>query len=259
MATRQIIKIDELLCNGCGVCVPSCAEGALEIVDGKVRVHEDRLCDGLGACIGECPEGALTIEEREASEYDQAAVEERLALLGRPALAHHHHEPAIHAHDHAPAPVGGGCPGSLARVLGGAEASAPAVPETARSGESLLGHWPVQLGLINPYAPFLRGSDLLVAADCAPVAYRLFHEEFLAGRSVVVACPKLDDAQAHLEKLTEVFAAAKPASVTVLHMEVPCCFGLSRLVHQAAEGAGLTVPINEIMITVAGTAEPVQR
>ncbi len=252
MAKRQMVVIDEDLCTGCGECIPNCAEGALEIVDGKVRVVEEFLCDGLGACLGHCPEGALTVEEREAPEFDEEAVARRLEELGQTAQA-------------APAPAMSGCPGSLAMTLnrseiqaspeGGAPGETPGAGDAARderSSDSLLGHWPVQLGLVNPLAPYFRDADLLVAADCAPVAYRMFHEDFLDGRSVVLACPKLDDAQAHLEKLAELFRASRPRSVTVAHMEVPCCFGLVALVRRAAEIAGLEAPVQETVITVSG-------
>jgi NAD-dependent dihydropyrimidine dehydrogenase PreA subunit len=269
MARRQIIHIDEESCTGCGDCIPSCAEGALAIVDGKARVVSDRLCDGLGACLGLCPEGALTIEERDAPEFDEVAVEQRLHELGRSP------QPLSHA-QHTPAAAGspgtlptGGCPGSLARELqpaaasptGGCPGSAarelrPAgAPQAAGSGRddtSLLQHWPVQLGLVNPMAPFLRGADLLIAADCVPVAYRHFHDDFLAGRSVVIACPKLDDAHAHTQKLAELFRVARPRTVTVVHMEVPCCFGLTSLVEQAASEAGLEAPVTDVVITLDG-------
>jgi NAD-dependent dihydropyrimidine dehydrogenase PreA subunit len=220
---RQIIKIDEDLCTGCGECVLTCMEGALQIVDGKAKVVAEVLCDGLGACLGGCPEGALTIEEREAPGFDEQAVEHRLE--------------------------------ELARERGGTPAGAAAdVPEagTGRAAESLLRHWPVQLGLVSPSAPHLRGADLLITADCVPVAYRRFQEDFLDRRAVVVACPKLDDARAHMEKLVELFRVAQPRSVTVLTMEVPCCFGLSRLVRQAADFAGLESPIEDVVITVGG-------
>lgn len=254
MSRRRIIRIDEELCTGCGQCVPACAEGALEIVDGKVRVVEEILCDGLGACLGECPDGALTVEEREAPEFDEAAVGLRLARVGMPDAGHSRVESEA-----APLQSFSGCPGSLSRLLRPDDATAPqpaadpAGPiDGPRPAESLLGHWPVQLGLVNPLAPFLRHSDLLIAADCAPVAYRLFHEDFLDGRSVVLACPKLDDAAAHQAKLTELLQASAPRSVTVVHMEVPCCFGLLALVRQAAEVAGLDVPVEEAVISVSG-------
>jgi len=252
MAKRQMVVIDEDLCTACGECIPNCAEGALEIVNGKVRVVEEVLCDGLGACLGHCPEGALTIEEREAPEFDEEAVARRMEELGQTAQA-------------VPAPAMSGCPGSLAMTLdrsgiqaspeGGVPGETQGAGEAVRderSPESLLGHWPVQLGLVNPLAPYFRDADLLVAADCAPVAYRMFHEDFLDGRSVVLACPKLDDAQAHLEKLAELFRASRPRSVTVAHMEVPCCFGLVALVRRAAEIAGLEAPVQETVISVSG-------
>lgn len=241
MGKRQIIKIDEDLCNGCGVCVPACAEGALELRDGKVRVVAEILCDGLGACLGECPEGALVVEEREAVEFDEAAVEMRLREISR-----------------APEPAAmptGGCPGSLARSLERAPATVGAgvaAERSDRDAESMLEHWPVQLTLVNPMSPFLREADLLISADCVPVAYRRFHEDFLTDRRVVVACPKLDDARAHMEKLVDLFQASRPKSVTVVRMEVPCCYGLMALTEQAAELAGLQVPVEEVVITVSG-------
>ena len=270
MATREIISIDESLCTGCGDCVPACAEGALEIIDGKARVVAEVLCDGLGACLGECPEGALTVEVREADEFDEAVVEERLRELGRvPLLAGHAHAGAVTTSGHkesaaetsipmSPTPRTGGCPGSLARELRPAEAPVSSQPttssagETERASESLLQNWPVQLSLVNPNAPFLRHSDLLIAADCAPTAYRLFHEDFLQGRSLVIACPKLDDAQAHYEKLALLLQTAQPRSVSVVRMEVPCCSGLVSLTRAAAELAGLDVPVQEIVIGVGG-------
>jgi NAD-dependent dihydropyrimidine dehydrogenase PreA subunit len=242
MTRRQIIHIDEEACTGCGECIPSCAEGALVLVDGKARVVADGLCDGLGACLGRCPEGALTIEEREAPEFDEIAVEQRLRELRPEAAAA------------APAHVFGGCPGSAVRELRpSAPMAAAAGAASGRDGASLLQHWPVQLGLVNPMAPFLRGADLLIAADCVPVAYRRFHEDFLAGRSVVIACPKLDDARAHAERLAELFRVSSPRTVTVVHMEVPCCFGLTSLVEQAASQAGLEAPVTDVVITVDGS------
>lgn len=242
MGKRQIIKIDEDLCNGCGVCVPACAEGALEVRDGKVHVVAEILCDGLGACLGECPEGALVVEEREATDFDEAAVEKRLQEIGRvPASAERRAIPT------------GGCPGSLARSFERFPVGVGVTTEGFdRASESMLEHWPVQLALVNPTAPFLQGADLLISADCVPVAYRRFHEDFLTDRRVVVACPKLDDARAHMEKLVDLFQASRPKSVTVVRMEVPCCYGLMALTEQAAELAGLQVPVEEVVITVSG-------
>ncbi|HZK48402.1 MAG TPA: 4Fe-4S binding protein [Thermoleophilia bacterium] len=268
MTTREIIRIDESLCTGCGECVPACAEGALEIIDGKARVVAEVLCDGLGACLGECPEGALTVEVREADEFDEVAVERRLREVGRvPSAA------AVTPHVTAAPHMG--CPGSLARELrplptaavatagtaasGAADAGASGVHserasevDSERASESLLQNWPVQLTLVNPNAPFLRHSDLLIAADCAPAAYRLFHEDFLEGRSLVIACPKLDDAQAHYEKLTLLLQTATPRSVSVVRMEVPCCSGLVSLTRAAVESAELDVRVEEIVIGVGG-------
>jgi NAD-dependent dihydropyrimidine dehydrogenase PreA subunit len=221
---RQIIRIDEELCTGCGECVLACMEGALQIVDGKARVLAEVLCDGLGACLGECPEGALSIEVRDAPEFDEIAVEERRKELECEGIG----------------------PAEMAR------AEEPGLSPSGPESESLLTHWPVQLGLVNPAAPHLRGADLLIVADCVPVAYRRFQEDFLQARSVVMACPKLDDARAHLEKLADIFRTAKPRSVKVLTMEVPCCFGLNRLVRQAADFAELEAPIDDVVITVAG-------
>jgi NAD-dependent dihydropyrimidine dehydrogenase PreA subunit len=221
---RQIIRIDEELCTGCGECVLACMEGALQIVDGKARVLAEVLCDGLGACLGECPEGALSIEVRDAPEFDEIAVEERRKELECEGIG----------------------PAEMTR------AEKPGLSPSGPESESLLTHWPVQLGLVNPAAPHLRGADLLIVADCVPVAYRRFQEDFLQARSVVMACPKLDDARAHLEKLADIFRTAKPRSVKVLTMEVPCCFGLNRLVRQAADFAELEAPIDDVVITVAG-------
>lgn len=264
MGRRQIIKIDEELCNGCGACVPACAEGALELRDGKVRVVAEILCDGLGACLGECPEGALVVEERDAPEFDEVAVEVRLQEIGRVTAPAVVRADAVARTEAAPPrPAGGGCPGSLARSLGRDSAAAGAAAGAGgagadgsdRSAESLLEHWPVQLALVNPMAPFLRGADLLISADCVSVAYRRFHEDFLKDRRVVVACPKLDDARAHMEKLVELFQASRPRSVTVVRMEVPCCYGLMAMTEQAAERAGLDVPVQEVVITVSGGRE----
>lgn len=215
---RKIVRIDEEKCNGCGLCVPSCAEGAIAIVDGKARLIGDRLCDGLGACLGECPRGAITIEEREAEEFEAAATG---------------------VHDHA------GCPGSRARTMArGTAAPGPAVVQA----HSELGQWPVQLTLVSPGAPYFKGADLLVAADCVPFAMPDFHRRFLRGRAVAVGCPKLDDAEAYVEKLAEIIRRNDLARLTVVHMEVPCCFGLSRIVGAALAKSGRTVPVEEITV-----------
>jgi len=189
---RKIIKIDEEKCNGCGLCVPSCAEGAIQIIDGKARLVSETFCDGLGACLGECPEGALTIEEREADGFDEKEVEKHLEQMKK------------HAAAVEPPRVHGGCPGSLARSL---EPKAP--PKAAESGAptpSQLRNWPVQLHLAPVKAPYFKDAKLLIAADCVPFAYADFHKDFLADRVVIIGCPKLDDSSAYLEKLINIFA-----------------------------------------------------
>jgi NAD-dependent dihydropyrimidine dehydrogenase PreA subunit len=240
-ATRKIILIDEKKCNGCGTCVPSCVEGALQIINGKARLVKDQYCDGLGACLGECPQGALTIEERPAPAFDEKA-----------ALKHKHEAEKSYTVTHpAPTPVACGCPGSAAREL--KPKRVPAESCCAINQESALSHWPVQLALLNPSAPYLKGADLLITADCVPFAYPGYHTDFLQGRAVAVACPKLDDYESHLAKLTAIFKQAHPQSITVLRMEVPCCGGLVRMAHEALEASGLeNVPLRQVTFSVSG-------
>jgi NAD-dependent dihydropyrimidine dehydrogenase PreA subunit len=242
---REVVHIDEERCDGCGDCVPSCAEGAIAIVEGKARLASDALCDGLGACLGECPRGAISIEEREAEAFDEAAVAENLGRM--PASRHGHGQ------SHAPA----ACPGSAPRSLprrGLSIVSGPAGPAArAGAGPGALAHWPVQLRLVPAGAPFLAGADLLVAADCVPFAYPAFHADLLAGRAVVVGCPKLDDLPAYAEKLGAILSRADgPAQVTVARMEVPCCAGLTAAVRHAAARAGREVPVREVVVGVDG-------
>lgn len=240
---RKIIQIDEEKCDGCGLCVPSCAEGSLAIVDGKARVIADRLCDGLGACLGECPNGALAIIEREAEEFDESAVEEHLA--GRPAPV----DAAPHGH------AGGGCPSSRLQVFqpaGDACQCANTPVGQAGSGASALRHWPVQIRLIPSTAPFLKGADLLVVADCVPIAFPHLHQSYLKGKVVMVGCPKFDDAEQYREKFTEIFSTARLKRITMLMMEVPCCSGLSTIVRQALERSGQSIPLEEVTISTRG-------
>ncbi len=230
---RKIVKIDEEKCTGCGQCAGACAEGAIRIADGKARLVSESYCDGLGACLGECPEGAIAIEEREAEEFDEKAVEA--------------------AHDAAPH----ACPGSAVRELkprpaAGAESAAP-------SGESELRHWPVQLMLVAPTAPFLKGADLLLAADCVPFAMADFHPKFLRGRSVVIGCPKLDDPAIYVQKLTEIFKRSGIRSITVVHMEVPCCFGLNRIAEAALEASGKHYPMRDVTVSIEGKVREASR
>ncbi|HYD39236.1 MAG TPA: 4Fe-4S dicluster domain-containing protein [Anaeromyxobacter sp.] len=242
---RKVVRIDEERCDGCGDCVPSCAEGAIAIVDGKARLASDVLCDGLGACLGECPRGAISIEEREAEAFDEAAVARH---LGR--------APAPHGAPAAPAPAA--CPGSAPRTLprrGLAVVSEPAGPaaRAGARGAGALAHWPVQLRLVPVGAPFLAGADLLVAADCVPFAYPSFHAELLAGRAVVVGCPKLDDLPAYADKLTAILGRPDgPVRVTVARMEVPCCAGITAAAQHAAARAGRDVPVREVVVGVDG-------
>ena len=227
---RKVIRIDEDKCDGCGQCVPACAEGAIRIIDGKARLISDRFCDGLGECLGHCPQGAISMEERESEPFDEEAVAARRS------------RPPDHS---APGHV---CPSAQPVDLSGATG----VPETCHtmspSDLGYLRHWPVQLHLLPPTAPFLRGADLLVCATCVPVAMADFHTRLLAGRAVVIACPKLDDQTGYLEKLAAMFAESGLKSVTVARMSVPCCGGLLRLVHEARDQAGSTLPIADVVI-----------
>ena len=229
---RMIVRIDEAKCTGCGQCASACAEGAIRIVDGKARLISENYCDGLGACLGECPEDAITIEEREADEFDEKAVE---AARRPPATP----EPAPHV-----------CPGTAMREL--KPHRAPGTESAAPAGESELRHWPVQLKLVAPSAPFLKDADLLLAADCVPFAMADFHPKFLRGRSVIIGCPKLDDPAFYVEKLTEVFKRSGIRSVTVLHMEVPCCFGLKRIAEAALEASGRKIPMRDVTVSIEG-------
>lgn len=238
MAVREIIEIDEELCDGCGDCITACAEGALAVIDGKARLIKDSYCDGFGACIGDCPRGAITIIRRESDEFDEEAVSRHLA-----------------ARDAAPpipmAPSGftGGCPGSRAHVFGSqGEPAAETVHE-----ESQLRHWPVQLHLVSPQAPFFKDSDVLLAADCVAFSVGSFHGRFLRNRSLAIACPKLDSNQdVYLEKLTAMIDDAAIRSLNVMVMEVPCCSGLVRLAKQAGDNAARKVPIKCLVVGVRG-------
>ncbi|HNW92019.1 MAG TPA: 4Fe-4S binding protein [bacterium] len=230
---RTIVSIDENKCNGCGICVPSCAEGAIKIINGKAKLLADNLCDGLGACLGKCPMDAITVAEREADAYDEAAAHAAKAAAAAPPERH------------------GGCPGS--RLMNFAPAAAPAPAGDA--GASQLRHWPVKLELVPPHAPFLDGANLVVAADCAAVACASFHRDFLAGNSVVIGCPKLNDTAAYVERLTAIFTQAKLKSVTVVRMEVPCCMGLTLAVQQAVTASGKKLPFAERIIGIRGNEQ----
>ncbi len=236
---RKIIEIDEERCDGCGQCIPSCSEGALQIIDGKARLVSESYCDGLGACLGECPQDALRVVEREAEEFDEEAVEEYLEKS----------EPS------APADIPMGvCPSAAVHIFGNTAPSCETAnkPVTLEPGNSRLGHWPVQINLVPVLAPFLDNASLLVLADCTAVAYPNLHEDFLGKRAVMMGCPKFDDIERYLEKFTEIFRTKDIEKVTVLHMEVPCCSALPVIVRKAMANAGKHVPYEEIMLGTDG-------
>jgi Pyruvate/2-oxoacid:ferredoxin oxidoreductase delta subunit len=235
---RKIIQIDEEKCNGCGNCVVSCAEGALAIVDGKAKVISDILCDGLGACIGECPEKALQIIEREAEEFDEAAVE---AHLGS------HTTKPVPVEEPAP-PCG--CPSArLQTFTPCAQANRPV---SHAGGGSMLSHWPIQIRLVPPNAPFLKGADLLVVADCVPVAFPGLHQEYLKGKAIMIGCPKFDDGQAYVDKFAAILKGAGVRSITTVVMEVPCCAGLPMMVQKGLEKSGAKIPFTQVIVSTRG-------
>jgi len=252
--TRKIVHIDEDICDGCGLCVPSCAEGAIQIVDGKAKLVSEMYCDGLGACLGECPVGAITIEEREAAGFDEEAAKQHLAeeekaaapaACGCPSASVATFDREVPEEE----TLACGCPSASVATFAKGEKVAT---ETREAQPSTLGHWPVQLTLVPPGAPFLQGTDLLLAADCVPFAYPGFHQDFLRDHSLLIACPKLDDYQAHLAKLTEILRLAAIKSLTVVHMEVPCCFGIVQMARQAVQASGKDIPLTEVSISIRG-------
>jgi len=222
---RTVIKIDEEKCTGCGLCVPACVEGALQIIDGKAKLVSDRFCDGLGACIGKCPVNALTVEVREAEEFDEEAAKAYVRTT--------------HIKEHT-------CPSAQVMTF-------PSSSEEKEARvDSMLSQWPIQLSLVPPNAPFIKNADLVIAADCVGFAYPNFHSDFLKGRKLIIGCPKLDDAQFYKKKLEMMFKELQPKSVTVVNMEVPCCFGLYRIVKEALTSAGRNVPLAQEIIGVKG-------
>ena len=242
MAIRNIVKIDENKCNGCGQCVTACAEGAIQMVNGKAKLVSETYCDGLGACLGHCPQDAITVEQREAADFDEAATHEYLKKLKTQA------KPA------APKPAAEGfvCPGMRMMQFDKTPAPAPAVPANNSSRPSQLAQWPVQLHLVSPMAPYFAGAELVLTADCVPFAMADFHEKLLAGRAIAIACPKLDDCLPYVDKLAQLIKHNQLKSITVVHMEVPCCMGLVRIAQQAIEKAGVEVPFKEITISLQG-------
>ena len=231
-ATRKIVSIDEDKCTGCGLCVPDCAEGAIKVIDGKAKLLAENLCDGLGACLGVCPFDAITIEERPADEFDEAAVEAAQSVA------------------QPPVETPCGCPGTMARDL------APATSEKPTAQSSQLSHWPVQLTLVPPSGAMWNDADVLIAADCVAFAMPDFHQRLLAGRAVVIACPKLDNVGPYIDKLTRIFADNSIKSVTVAHMEVPCCTGIVMAARAAMDASGRTdIPFTDITVGIDGTVQ----
>lgn len=239
---RKIIEIDEEKCDGCGNCVPSCAEGAIEIIDGKAKVVKDQYCDGLGACLGECPQGALKLVERETDAFDEEAVEKFLKSKET---------------NNAPATAGYGCPSETlhtfsASISGSGSCQQANKPAAISPKNSALGHWPVQIRLVPPTAPFLENADLLVTADCVPIAYGSFHQDFLKGKVVMMGCPKFDDVDSYVEKFAQIFAKNNIKSITALIMEVPCCSGLPGILKKAMEVAGKQIKLETTVISPRG-------
>jgi ferredoxin len=235
---RKIIEINEELCDGCGQCVPSCAEGALKIVDGKARLVKEIYCDGLGACLGECPTGALKVTEREAEDFDEKAVEQHLKVL-----------------DAAPKELkmASGCPSTQIRSF---ETSGVYGNNNAKA-VSELSHWPVQIRLVPPNAGFLRGADLLIASDCAAVASPNFHRDYIKGRAVMIGCPKFDDTYEYIRRFSDIFKTSNVKSLSVLVMDVPCCQSMPGIVQQGMERAGKNIPMETI--TISGKGEVLSR
>ncbi len=229
---RKIIEIDREKCNGCGQCVSACHEGAIQMVDGKAQLVSDIYCDGLGDCIGECPVDAIKIIEREAQAFDEEAVAKRTANMKKPS------------------PPAGGCPGMRAFSF---NSNKPSTNEPEAVGTSALTQWPIQLHLVPVQAPFWQDSDLLVAADCTAVAYPDLHAKLLKGKSLVIACPKLDDTSNYVDKLTAIFKENDIKSITVARMVVPCCSKISVLVEAALMASGKHIPCRNIVINLDGT------
>ena len=275
MAVRQIVHIDEDKCNGCGLCVPNCAEGAIQIIDGKAKLLAENLCDGLGACLGHCPLDAIWVEERDADEFDEIAVEKH---LGKSEEKNENHETKkIENHDKkevkndakpaATACSGGGCPGSRAMTIkrdNKPEAANEVKPSAVSNYEAgdievkikpQLQQWPVQLMLVPANAEYFRDADLLITADCVPFAYPNFHLDILKGKKLVVGCPKLDDVDFYVEKLTNILKSNNIKSLTVAYMEVPCCGGIVRAAQKALANSGKDIPFHMIKITIDGTMQ----
>ena len=238
MALRSIIVIDEEKCNGCGLCVKACAEGAIKIIHGKAKLVSETYCDGLGACIGHCPQDAIKIKQMEAIPFDEEATKEHLRQIKQP----------------PPAPFM--CPGmASAKLRDTAEKS----DSTSGDVASQLTHWPVQLKLVSAHAPYFADARLLLVADCVPFAMGDFHSRFLRGHSIVIGCPKLDDARFYVEKLADILQANKLKSFSVVHMQVPCCHGLTRIAQEALAKAGVKMTFEDVTIGLNGGVNKVEQ
>lgn len=258
---RKIIEINEELCDGCGQCVPDCAEGALEIVAGKARLVAEKYCDGLGACLGACPTGALKVTERQADDFDEAAVEALLATQkaqkAQPAPAETMACGCASSHIQSFGPALTPCQAANQPRVMGQEGPAPAgsspyAADPAPADQSALTHWPIQIRLVPPVAPFLKGADLLVAADCVPASYPGFNRELLPGKVLLLGCPKFDDAESYVAKFAEIFQVAGIKSITIAIMEVPCCGSMRGIIHAAQQRAGTNIPVQEVVVGVRG-------
>ncbi|MCX7974504.1 MAG: 4Fe-4S binding protein [Candidatus Aminicenantes bacterium] len=287
---RKIIQIKEELCNGCGQCLPNCPEGALQIIDGKARLISDLFCDGLGACVNQCPMGAIEIVEREAEPYDEKRVMENLVKQGKNVILAH----LKHLQDHGETKLlreaidfleekgiknplieldhqsyHHSCPSARTMAIPRhkekdkelVRENEGFILEGIARMESQLSNWPIQMKLISPFAPYLEQAHILLAADCVPCAYPNFHFDFLKGKVLIILCPKLDTGiDGYIEKLTEIIKANKPSCITVLHMEVPCCFGLARIAREAIKKSGIETEIKELIISIRGEkAEEISR
>jgi Pyruvate/2-oxoacid:ferredoxin oxidoreductase delta subunit len=239
---REIVKIDEDKCDGCGLCVPACAEGAIQIVDGKAKLIADNLCDGLGACLGDCPRDAITIEKRNSEAFDEEAVARHLGENSPTATT-------------SPVGQGGGCPSVRTMTFDAPEDESPNSGQEPERRTSQLRQWPVQLHLLPPTAPFFQQEELVLAADCAAFAYADFHQDLLRGKALAIGCPKLDDGKAYLDKLTAILKNNDIRRLSVVHMEVPCCSGLIMLAREAIAQTGRDVELKTICVSVDGRLE----
>ena len=232
MAIRNIVLIDEEKCNGCGDCVGACAEGAIQIIDGKAKLVSEIYCDGLGACLGHCPMDAISIEKRESAEFDEAATEEHLAQMKNKVEKKSFSQ----------------CPGTMMQSF--AKPADQGSPDGDVSSQ--LAHWPVQFSLVSPRAPYFKNADLLVAADCVPFAMGDFHSKLLKGKAVAIGCPKLDDVQPYIDKLAEIIRISDLKSLAVVHMIVPCCSGMAYIAKQAIAASGVKLSFQDITIDLQG-------